>query len=140
MNQKLFVAFLGLLGLLLFLVGAVYLVRTRTYIASRAYTPGGVALVSLANSYLFASPLSASVGGERIRISVFVLNNQGLGLAGKPVSLGQNPEIIVYPIQPVTDYLGRAIFDISSRRAGLFYLEAVVEGQTLPQRVAVTFK
>jgi len=131
-----------LLILILVLAVSVYVVRQRTNLFSSArevnYTQ--VSAPSLANSYLFVSPLSAAPDGEKIRISVFILDGRGLGIAGKPVLLGQNKNLKVEAIQPTTDYLGKAIFDISATKPGLYYLEAAVAGQALPQRVAVTFK
>ncbi len=127
---------------ILVLAASVYVVRQRTNLFSSArevnYTE--VSSLSLANSYLFASPLSAATNGEKIRISVFILDGRGMGLAGKLVLLGQNEYLKVEAIQPTTDYLGKAIFDISSLSPGLYYLEASVDGQVLPQRVAVMFK
>lgn len=123
------------------LAASVYVVRQRTNLFSSArevnYTQVSP---SLANSYLFASPLSAAANGEKIRISVFILDGRGLGIAGKLVLLGQNKDLRVEAIQPTTDYLGKAIFDISSLSSGLYYLEASVDGQVLPQRVTVAFK
>ncbi len=131
-----------LLILILILFLSVYVVRQRTGFFGRAkevdYT--SVSAPSLENSYLFASPLSAATNGEKIRISVFILDGRGMGLAGKLVLLGQNENLKIEAIQPTTDYLGKAIFDISSLSPGLYSLEASVDGQVLPQRVTVTFK
>lgn len=131
-----------LLILIMVLFVSVYVVRQRTNLFSSArevnYTE--VSSPSLANSYLFASPLSAATNGEKIRISVFILDGRGMGLAGKLVLLGQNENLKIEAIQPTTDYLGKAIFDISSLSPGLYYLEASVDGQVLPQRVTVAFK
>ena len=133
---------ISLLILILVLAVSVYVVRQRTNLFSSArevnYTQ--VSAPSLANSYLFVSPLSAAPDGEKIRISVFILDGRGLGIAGKPVLLGQNENLKVEAIQPTTDYLGKAIFDISSQKPGVYYIEAAVEGRVLPQRVSVAFK
>lgn len=95
--------------------------------------------ISFDNSYLFASPLKAAVNVERIRITAYILDGQGMGVTGKEVVLGENEAIRVYPISKVTDGSGRAIFDISSSQAGLFTIEASVDGKKLNQRVTVTF-
>jgi len=55
---------------------------------------------SVDNSYLFVSPLRAKANGqEKIRITVFVLNNQGLGVLGKELFLSPNPDLSVDIIQ-----------------------------------------
>lgn len=95
--------------------------------------------VSFDNSYLFASPLKAAVNVERIRITAYILDGQGMGVTGKEVILGESEAIHIYPISKVTDGSGRAIFDISSSQAGLFTIEASVDGKKLNQRVTVTF-
>jgi len=140
MGKKVFWLILGILVLILFLIVGIYLVNRRTFVFSRAYTPIDTSSVSLDNSYVFASPLSAAAGGEKIRVSIFILNKQGVGLSGKKVSLGQNENLRVDPIAPTTDFLGRAIFDVSGLKPGVFLIEAAVEGMVLPQRVSVTFK
>lgn len=131
-----------LLILILVLATSVYVVRQRTNLFSSAQEVNysQIRPPSLANSYLFASPLSAATNGEKIRISVFILDGRGMGIAGKLVLLGQNENLKVEAIQPTTDYLGKAIFDISSLSPGLYFLEASVDGAILPQRVTVTFK
>ena len=139
-SKKIVWLILGIVALLLFLLVGIYLVNRRTSLSSRAYAPLDTSSVSVENSYLFASPLNASVGGEKIRISIFILNKQGIGLEGKPVSLGQNSDLKIEALQTTTDFLGKAIFDVSATKPGLYYLEAAVAGQALPQRVAVTFK
>lgn len=97
--------------------------------------------VSVENSYLFASPLSASVSsGEKIRLTVFLLDGQGRGVAGEAVFLGQPENLQITSVQAVTDDLGRAIFDLSALSAGEFMLEARAANRTLPQRVRVSFK
>ena len=95
--------------------------------------------ISFDNSYLFASPLKAAVNVERIRITAYILDGQGMGVSDKKVILGENESIRVYPISGVTDGFGRAIFDISSSQVGLFTIEASVDGKKLNQRVTVTF-
>lgn len=97
--------------------------------------------VWLENSYVFASPLTAQGNGkEKIRITVFILNNQGLGIAGKLVLLTQNNQLKVDGVQGVTDSLGRAFFDVSSDVAGEYLIEALVDGRKIPQTVKVSFR
>jgi len=123
---------------LLFGLGySVYLVSRETRVKSRAATAGKV---ELANSYLFASPLRAKAGtGEKIRVTVFLLDNEGRGVGGRRVALGRYESLAVEPIQSITDDLGLAIFDLSSVSRNLYLIEASVEGAVIPQRVSVTF-
>ena len=74
---------------------------------------------SVDNSYLFVSPLRAKANGqEKIRITVFVLNNQGLGVLGKELFLSSNPDLSVDIIQGQTDNFGKAVFDVTSTKPG----------------------
>lgn len=132
-----------LLLLLLFALGAgMWLVRRQTVFYGRASSPSvdrGEPV--LANSYLFASPLRAAAGGqEMVRVTVFVLDDQGRGVEGKLVELGQAAGLEVAAVQAQTDYLGRALFDLAGSAAGEYHVEAAVEGQVLPQRVKVSFR
>ncbi|PIV09129.1 hypothetical protein COS31_03015 [Candidatus Roizmanbacteria bacterium CG02_land_8_20_14_3_00_36_15] len=95
---------------------------------------------SIDNSYLFFTPLQARAGnGEKIRLTVFVLNNQGLGVLGKSTVVGQDPSLTVEGIQPQTDSFGKAIFDVSASKAGEYFLEVKVDGQILPQKAHLSF-
>lgn len=127
-----------LIFLLLGLGVIVFLVRERTQLPSQAARLG---IVSLENSYLFASPLLASANGqEKIRVTAFLLDDQGLGVEGKKVSLGQNQNLMVEPVQPATDSVGKAVFDLSTSFAAEYLVEVQVDGETFPQKVKVTFK
>jgi len=132
-----------ILLILLFSLGAgVYFMGQRTVFWGRAFTPGtGIGEVVLDNSYLFASPLSAQADGkEKIRITVFLLDSQGKGVAGKVVFLGQNEKLKIEAVQAVSDNLGRAIFDVSSVSPADYLIEASVDNQILSQRVKLNFK
>jgi len=95
---------------------------------------------SVDNSYLFVSPLRAKANGqEKIRITVFVLNNQGLGVLGKELFLSPNPDLLVDIIQGKTDNFGKAVFDVASTKPGEYYLEVSVDGQKLPQKARLSF-
>lgn len=97
--------------------------------------------ISYENSYLFASPLKASTGSERVRVTAYILDGQGMGIAGKKVTLGNNDKgLQVFIITDITDDSGRATFDVSADSAGLFLIEASVDGKALTQRVTVSFE
>ncbi len=127
-----------LLILVLGLVLVVYLVRQQTQLPGRATTPG---ILSLENSYLFASPLVAKAGGEeKITISAFVLSDQGLGISGEKVVLYSAPALVARTVRDETDSRGLAVFEITSQTPGQFNLWAVVSGKgQIKQQVNVTF-
>jgi hypothetical protein len=133
----------GLIGIIIILLGlfaTIYLTRQGILFRSRAQG-GSSQAVSLANSYIFASPLRARANGdEKIRITIFALDSQGKGVFGRPVTLGQADSIKEDAVQPTTDDLGRAVFDIASSHAGYFLIEALIEGKVIPQKVGVTFE
>lgn len=97
--------------------------------------------ISVENSYLFVSPLQAKANGrERVRLTVFVLNNQGLGVQGQKVFVTQATHLNIEAISATTDNYGKAVFDITSITPGEYYLPVEVGGITLPQKAHLTFK
>ncbi|MGB9882964.1 MAG: Ig-like domain-containing protein [Microgenomates group bacterium] len=95
---------------------------------------------SLDNSYVFITPLQARANGqEKIRVTVFVLDDRGLGVLGKNVILSSNEALNIENIQASTDNLGKAYFDISSIKPGDYYLEVKIDGQRLKQKVHLVF-
>jgi len=131
---------LAVFFLLFSLGGLVIFVSQRTTFFGRAYTPRLGTNFSPQNSYLFASPLRAVADGqEKIRITVFLLDSSGRGVAGQTVLLGQNERLTISPVQPTTDELGRAIFDISANIPGEYLIEARAGNEILPQRVKISF-
>ena len=129
--------------ILLFSLGAtITFVRQRTSFFGRAFIPGGnVGEVALENSYLFASPLQAQVSNkEKIRVTIFILDSQGKGVYNQPVFLVQDERLEITSVQAVTDELGRAIFDVTTKVPAEYLIEAKVNNQILPQRVKLNFK
>jgi len=137
MVKKILFFFLILI-LILSLAILVYLVSQRTGFFGRATSPG---ILSLENSYLFASPLVARAGGEeKITISAFVLSDQGLGIPGERVVLYSSPRLEAMVIRDETDSRGLAVFEISSKTPGQFNLWAEVLGKgRINQQVNVRF-
>lgn len=136
--MKRFLPFIFFLLLILGLVLAVFYINQQTKTTGQATV---TRVFSPENSYLFASPLLASAGGqEKIRITVFALDSQGVGVQGEAVLVGQNKNLFIEQIQSVTDSLGKAVFDISSTEAAEYLIEVAVEGKNLPQGVSVTFR
>ena len=101
-----------LLILLLSIVIGLFLLQRRVLFLPKAAEIGEI---SYENSYVFASPLTARANGkEKIRVTIFILDTEGRGVEGKPVFLGQDERLEIKPIQPVSDSLGRAIFDVTA--------------------------
>jgi hypothetical protein len=128
-----------ILFLFLALLVSVFLTLKVTIYSSKASTRQ-VTLTSLANSYLFASPIQAKADGqELIRLTVFLLDGQGLGIAGQKIDLLRSQTLTVHETQPLTDDAGKAIFDLSSLTAGAYELTARIAAKNLPQKVKIIF-
>ena len=133
--------------LILILILFLFMIRSPLIFRSGATTlttstaqPVVSSALSLDNSYIFASPLRAKTGGEKIRVTVFILDTKGLGMQGKSVTVGSGKGLVVTPIQPVTDSQGRATFDVDSGSApGVFIIQATADGATLTQKATITF-
>ncbi len=95
------------------------------------------------NSYVIPIPAQAKAdGSEKIRITVFVLNGQGLGVMGKKITIS-NPDqanMVIEQIQPITDSFGKAYFDVASKKPGLYYSDVSVDGVQLSQKASLNFK
>lgn len=120
------------------LIAALFLVvRTTTTYQKAA---GSSSSVILENSYLFASPIQAKADGqEMIRLTVFLLDGRGLGVANQTVSLDLPNNVTIKNQQEISDQSGKAIFDISSVVAQSINVTAKVGSSKLPQKVKVTF-
>jgi hypothetical protein len=117
----------------------IYYLKFAVFLTPKADGPNITNSISVNNSYIFASPVRASVDGDLIRVTVFLLDETGFGVYDKEVKLTNNSGLVVNNVQSLTDDTGKAIFDISGKSAGTYYLEAVVENITLPQRVKMVF-
>src|SRR3989339_1527647 len=95
---------------------------------------------SIDNSYIFSTPSQARANGqEKIRLTVFVLNNQGLGVLGKKIFIGTDPSLNIEAIQGLTDNYGKAYFDISSSKAGEYFLEIKADDTALKTKAHLVF-
>lgn len=135
----------GIIISLLVVILALVIANSRTSFFGRATTTSSTKIsgsLSLENSYLFASPISAPADGSSIiRITAILLNDQGLGVASQLVTLksaGGPPEIT--PVVPTTDTFGRAIFDVTAKSPGNYTISAEVSGASLPQTVSIVFR
>ncbi len=134
---------IGIVFSLILILVAVTIATQRSSFFGRASGPsagGGSGLLSLENSYLFASPVQASADGESsIRVTAFIMNSQGLGIAGQKVGLKYSGNLRLSEVQAVTDTFGRAIFDLSANTPGSYTITGEVGGVSLPQTVSVSF-
>lgn len=135
MDKKIIIVIVIILSLIL----TTFLVTQTTILGSRASNPNS-SLPVKDNSYLFASPLQAQGNGEeKIRINVFLLDSRGLGVSQQKVSLSTTPLLTIDPIQPITDDLGKAIFNISSNLPGKYQISAQTNNFNLNQKITVIF-
>ncbi len=136
--------------LLLALVATLTLTFRTVVFSGRATSSGSSSAIVLDNSYLFASPLRAKASDlnlpsdshELIRITAFILDGRGIGIANHPVDLKTQPQLglIITPIQSVSDSSGKTIFDISSSTPGQYQITAIIDAnKTIPQTINVTF-
>jgi len=94
----------------------------------------------LKNSYLFASPLQANTKTqEKIRVTVFILDSQGLGISNQSVSILPQPNLNIENIQPVTNEVGQAVFNLSSSTPGKYIIQSQLGSQQIPQSISITF-
>lgn len=95
---------------------------------------------SIDNSYIFNTPSQARANGqEKIRLTVFILNNQGLGVMGKKIFVGTDISLNIETIQGLTDNYGKAYFDISATKAGEYFLEIKADDTALNQKAHLIF-
>lgn len=135
--KKIILFLIFTLAVIILSIGFFGLYEVRSLIGRASVTQ---ASFSIDNSYLFVSPLRALANGqEKIRLTIFVLNNQGLGVLGKRASLSPTNNLSIEAVQALTDGFGKAVFDISTMKAGEYYLTVVVDGQTLPQKAHLSF-
>lgn len=139
-GQKLFIL-AGILISIIIILSSVSLAVNRISYSGRAQVPTSTAVFSRENSYLFASPISANADGKSfIRITVFVLNSQGLGVSGLRIKLDHSTAIVVAETQPLTDSFGRATFDLTCASPGNYTIAAESQGEALPQSVSISFR
>ena len=131
---KILIIFLIVLALFVILFGLyeVKFFKSRASVISRSF--------SVDNSYVFGTPLQARANGqEKIRLTIFLLNNQGLGVMGKKVIIAPDSALNIDTIQGLTDDFGKAYFDISSEKKGEYYLEIKADDTALNQKAHLIF-
>jgi hypothetical protein len=136
MNKTIiFIIFFLLLLISFVVIFGLYEVR---FFSSRADV--SQASFSIDNSYVFNTPSQARANGqEKIRLTVFILNNQGLGVLGKKIIINTNTFLNIETIQGLTDSYGKAYFDISATKPGEYSLEIKADGTALNKKTYLIF-
>lgn len=136
MNRKLIIFLTALTALLMFSSG-LWFYETQYLVGRADVTQYSF---SVDNSYVFISPLQAKANNEeKIRVTVFVLNNQGLGVLGKKVEIKNEQNLTISTVQGLSDNYGKSIFDITSDKTGDYFISVIVDGRDLPQKTRVSF-
>ena len=139
-SPKYFWLILILIIFLLTLGILVYYIRFRTSITPKASSYNIASNVSISNSYVFASPVRAKANGDLIRVTIFLLDDEGNGIFDKKVSLrALEGQLVIKEVQSLTDETGKAVFDVESSVTGTFNLEAFTVDLVLPQKVKVMY-
>lgn len=126
--------------LIIILIVILVFINRKTSILPRAKETNTSSIVSISNSFVFASPIRAKANGDLIRVTVFILDEKGWGVIDKKVSVVTNDQgLIIKEIQVLTDETGKAIIDIGATRTGIFYLNIDVSGLILSQKVKLVF-
>ncbi len=86
--------------------------------------------VSGANSSIAASPAQiAADGAQRIQITVQARDRSERFLPGKTVTISvSNPDVIIIPLNTITDSMGRATFAVKSSVNGSAMVSAKIDG------------
>lgn len=136
--MKRFVIFFVILLLVLFSFVVVFGLYEVKFFNTRADV--SQASFSIDNSYIFSTPSQASASGqEKIRLTVFVLNSQGLGVLGKKVLIEADSSLTIDTIQGSTDNYGKAYFDISATKPAQYFLEIKIDDKALNQKAHLVF-
>ncbi|MCL4338102.1 Ig-like domain-containing protein [Patescibacteria group bacterium] len=141
-DRRNFYLLIGIVVSIILIIIAITIATQSLSLFGRAAGPTGVSsLLSTENSYLFASPVSADANGTSvIRVTVILMNSQGLGISGQRVNLKVSGPATVRETQPVSDSFGRTMFDLTSNTQGDFTVSATVADIVLPQTVSVSFQ
>lgn len=131
-------SFIMLIVILLFIFLTGYWLYQATYYSNRAQaTPSAI---SIDNSFTSTNPFKALANTkERIRLTIYVLNDQGLGASNSKTTLSADKNLIIEDVQSITDQYGKAIFDISTNTRGVFSIDVYVDGKLLKNKATVNF-
>jgi hypothetical protein len=93
--------------------------------------------VSINDSYLLGGDILAKADGiDKNVVNVYVLDKNGRGVGGIPVTLSGMKE----DLEVVSNNEGKAVFELTSATEGIFELTASVGGVPLAKTLKVTFR
>lgn len=96
--------------------------------------------ISIENSYYYINPLKASGNGtEKIRLTVMVLSDQGIGIEKSKIAITGDEKLAIESVSPLSDQYGQAIFDISTSTKGVYEVSIAADSQKLPQTAKLSF-
>lgn len=131
---------IGLIFSIFIIILSISIAQYRSSWTGLAQEGDGSSIISSENSYIFASPIKAAADGKSIiRITVFILDNQGLGIPNQTIKLTVNGPVTVGLTAPTSDALGRALFDLTSTTAGSYTVNASAPGVSLIQKASFSF-
>lgn len=131
-------SFIMLIVILLFIFLTGYWLYQATYYSNQARAT--LSAISIDNSFTSTNPLKALANTkERIRLTIYVLNDQGLGASNSKTTLSADKNLIIEDVQSITDQYGKAIFDISTNTQGIFSIDVYVDGKLLKNKATVNF-
>lgn len=135
MTKKIFFIVLLVLSLII----TTLLITQTTIFSSRANSTNNH-LPTKENSYLFASPIQAKADGqEKIRITVFLLDSDGIGVSQQKVILNTSSKVQIETLQSITDDTGKATFNVYSTIPGKYEISATTSNLTLSQKINLLF-
>ncbi|HRT40289.1 MAG TPA: Ig-like domain-containing protein [Candidatus Woesebacteria bacterium] len=129
------------LGLAVVILGGVFyyaLPKATLVYMTRASRAGAV---SDQESYVLGEKLLCQANGEdKCRVNVFLADSNGLAVPDKEVVLRVGEGVQVTAVNKLSDKLGKASFDLTSKTERQYQVAADVEGKRLSRTVTVTFK
>ena len=97
--------------------------------------------LSETNSYIYTSPVNTDADGEsQIRITIYVLDGQGIGVPGQELNFSKTPGVIYIYEQNITDGYGRAIVDAVSRSPGNYTIRAYLANGVFLKEAVISFQ
>lgn len=123
-----------------FLFGAILVFYLASFVVPRVLVTltkaSNSSKVSIKNSFLIGEKIMAQADGvEKCKVNVFVLDADGKGIVGRQVQLDG-----LGSLTAITNDLGKASFEMTSKVAKQYQLIASVNGSPLGKTVKVTFR
>jgi hypothetical protein len=95
---------------------------------------------SAENSYVFLNPRTAQANGtDKIRVTLMILNGNGLGVMGKKPVIQVDPKVTSNAVQDTTNNLGEAIYEFSTTNPGEYFMTVKIEDTVIPQKAPLSF-